>query len=142
MNRNVHLALVRGDLRDDPAPLVRVHVPETLNDLIGVIGARQGWSLRDALRRIAEAGSGVVVVLRYEEGARHLLNSVRGLGAAAPAEPARREGGTSVLRTFGAGAQILRDLGVRRMRVLSAPKQMHAISGFGLEVVEYVDGPA
>jgi 3,4-dihydroxy 2-butanone 4-phosphate synthase/GTP cyclohydrolase II len=46
-----------------------------------------------------------------------------------------------VLRTFGTGAQILRDLGVTRMRVLSAPKQMHAISGFGLEVVEYVDDP-
>ena len=49
--------------------------------------------------------------------------------------------GAQVLRTFGTGAQILRDLGVTRMRVLSAPKQMHGISGFGLEVVEYVDDP-
>ena len=52
--------------------------------------------------------------------------------------PGKRDGG-SVLRTYGTGSQILRDLGVSRMRVLSAPKQMHAISGFGLEIVEYVD---
>jgi 3,4-dihydroxy 2-butanone 4-phosphate synthase/GTP cyclohydrolase II len=50
----------------------------------------------------------------------------------------KRDGG-NVLRTYGTGSQILRDLGVTRMRVLSAPKQMHAISGFGLEVVEYID---
>jgi len=48
--------------------------------------------------------------------------------------------GAKVLRTYGIGAQILRDLGVSRMRVLSAPKQMHGLSGFDLEVVEYVDG--
>jgi 3,4-dihydroxy 2-butanone 4-phosphate synthase/GTP cyclohydrolase II len=63
---------------------------------------------------------------------------VRSLAAVAPVEVARRER-VAVLRTFGTGAQILRDLGVTRMRVLSAPKQMHAISGFGLEIVEYVD---
>jgi 3,4-dihydroxy 2-butanone 4-phosphate synthase/GTP cyclohydrolase II len=52
----------------------------------------------------------------------------------------RRRDGAAVLRTYGVGAQILRDLGVHRMRVLSAPKQMHAISGFGLEIVDYVQG--
>ncbi|MBW7931144.1 MAG: bifunctional 3,4-dihydroxy-2-butanone-4-phosphate synthase/GTP cyclohydrolase II, partial [Gammaproteobacteria bacterium] len=67
--------------------------------------------------------------------------AVRALAQPQAAEAPRRER-VAVLRTFGTGAQILRDLGVTRMRVLSAPKQMHAISGFGLEVVEYVDDPA
>jgi 3,4-dihydroxy 2-butanone 4-phosphate synthase/GTP cyclohydrolase II len=138
VNRNVHLALVHGDLAGDEVPLVRVHVQDTLGDVIGVQSPRLGWPLRAAMRRIAKAGAGVVVLLRYPETPRQLVGAVRSLAAATPVEAARRER-VAVLRTFGTGAQILRDLGVRRMRVLSAPKQMHAISGFGLEIVEYVD---
>jgi len=66
------------------------------------------------------------------------MDAVQSLGRdAAPPSP---QAGAKVLRTYGIGAQILRDLGVTRMRVLSAPKQMHGLSGFDLEVVEYVDG--
>ena len=138
VNRNVHLALVHGDIDGDEIPLVRVHVQDTLGDVIGVQSSRLGWPLRAAMRRIAEAGTGVVVLLRYPETPRQLVGAVRALAHAAPAETTRRER-VAVLRTFGTGAQILRDLGVTRMRVLSAPKQMHALSGFGLEVVEYVN---
>jgi 3,4-dihydroxy 2-butanone 4-phosphate synthase/GTP cyclohydrolase II len=141
VNRNVHLALVRGDLRAGAVPLVRVHVQDTLGDVIGVQSPRLGWPLRAAMRRIAAEGHGVVVLLRYPESPRHLATAVRQLASSGQAEAGRTER-VAVLRTFGTGAQILRDLGVTRMRVLSAPKQMHAISGFGLEVVEYVDGPA
>jgi 3,4-dihydroxy 2-butanone 4-phosphate synthase/GTP cyclohydrolase II len=141
VNRNVHLALVRGEIDPRQAPLVRVHVQDTLGDVIGVQSPRLGRPLRSAIRRIAQEGSGVVVLLRYPEPPRQLVAAVRSLAAATQAQAGRREHVT-VLRTFGTGAQILRDLGVRRMRVLSAPKQMHAISGFGLEVVEYVDDPA
>jgi 3,4-dihydroxy 2-butanone 4-phosphate synthase/GTP cyclohydrolase II len=140
VNRNVHLALGHGDLSGEAAPLVRVHVQDTLGDVIGVKSSRLGWPLRSAMRRIAQAGNGVVVLLRYPESPRQLVTAVRSLGTTADAPGGRREH-TTVLRTFGTGAQILRDLGVTRMRVLSAPKQMHAISGFGLEVVEYVDDP-
>jgi 3,4-dihydroxy 2-butanone 4-phosphate synthase/GTP cyclohydrolase II len=140
VNRNVHLALVHGDLRGPQPPLVRVHVQDTLGDVIGVQSPRLGWPLRSAMRRIAAEGAGVVVLLRYPETPRQLAAAVRGLAGTSQAEPARRER-VAVLRTFGTGAQILRDLGVTRMRVLSAPKQMHGISGFGLEVVEYVDDP-
>ncbi len=140
VNRNVHLALVHGELTAAEPPLVRVHVQDTLGDVIGVQSARLGWPLRSAMRRIAVSGSGVVVLLRYPESPRQLVAAVRSLVGATPAESGRRER-VAVLRTFGTGAQILRDLGVTRMRVLSAPKQMHAISGFGLEVVEYVDDP-
>ncbi len=140
VNRNVHLALVHGDLTRG-VPLVRVHVQDTLGDVIGVQSPRLGWPLRAAMRRIAEAGAGVVVLLRYPEEPRQFVAAIRALASDGVPEPARRER-VAVLRTFGTGAQILRDLGVTRMRVLSAPKQMHAISGFGLEVVEYVDDPA
>ena len=140
VNRNVHLALVYGDLGGGETPLVRVHVQDTLGDVIGVQSARLGWPLRAAMRRIAEAGAGVVVLLRYPETPRQLVGAVRALPHATPVETPRRER-VAVLRTFGTGAQILRDLGVTRMRVLSAPKQMHALSGFGLEVVEYVHDP-
>ncbi|MDJ0928707.1 MAG: bifunctional 3,4-dihydroxy-2-butanone-4-phosphate synthase/GTP cyclohydrolase II [Gammaproteobacteria bacterium] len=138
VNRNVHLAMVKGDLRGTDAPLVRVHVQDTLGDIIGVHDQHLGWPLREALRKIAEAGSGVLVLLRYGESPRALVRAARALETPPP-DIGQANAGAAVLRTFGTGAQILRDLGVTRMRVLSAPKQMHGISGFGLEVVEYVD---
>ncbi len=138
VSRNVHLALVHGDLARCDVPLVRVHVQDTLGDVIGVQSPAFGWPLRSAMRRIAEAGAGVIVLLRYPETPRQVVAAIRSLTASPSVESGRREH-VGVLRTFGVGAQILRDLGVSRMRVLSAPKLMHAISGFGLEVVEYVD---
>jgi len=135
--RTVHLALVRGRIDPETPTLVRVHRQETLADVIGVKDERLGWPLRDAMRRVAENGHGVVVVLRQEESARDLMRVVKGLGAQADDVAARRER-IMDLRTIGTGAQVLRALGVRRMRVLSAPKNMHGLSGFGLEVVEYV----
>jgi len=135
----VHLALAHGDLDGAATPVVRVHLADTLRDLLGVQGAARAWTLRAAVQRIVEAGNGVVVVLRQQDSARELAEAMRGL-AASPATPAAETCAAqgAVLRTFGVGAQILKDLGVRRMRVLSAPKQMHGISAFGLEVEGYV----
>ena len=138
VNRTVHLALVRGEIDPETPTLVRVHRQDTLSDVIGVRDERLGWPLRDAMRRVAENGHGVVVVLRQEESARDLMRAVRGLGEEAGDVVPRRERAMD-LRTIGTGAQVLRALGVRRMRVLSAPKHMHGLSGFGLEVVEYVN---
>ena len=137
----VHVALAHGRLDGSEIPLVRVHIADTLRDLLGVRGPVRAWTLRAAMQRIVEAGNGVVVVLRQQETARELAEAVRTFAAPAPA--AAPEGGAestegTVLRTFGVGAQILKDLGVQRMRVLSAPKQMHGISAFGLEVDSYV----
>ena len=137
----VHVALAHGRLDGADTPLVRVHVADTLRDLLGLRAAARAWTLRAAMQRIVEAGNGVVVVLRQQESARELAAALRSV--AAPAAAAAADGvaegpeGT-VLRTFGVGAQILTDLGVKRMRVLSAPKQMHGISAFGLEVESYV----
>ncbi|MBB6091541.1 3,4-dihydroxy 2-butanone 4-phosphate synthase/GTP cyclohydrolase II [Povalibacter uvarum] len=138
VNRTVHLALVRGDMAASKVPLVRVHVKDTLRDAVGIQNEMLGWPLRSAMQRVAKDGHGVVVILRPEETARDLMDAVQSLVHVEPAAP--RPAGPGVLRTYGIGAQILRDLGISRMRVLSAPKQMHGLSGFGLEVVEYVDG--
>jgi 3,4-dihydroxy 2-butanone 4-phosphate synthase / GTP cyclohydrolase II len=139
---DVHLALAHGRLDGREPPLVRVHLADTLHDLIGIRGTVRAWTLRAAMQRIVEAGHGVVVMLRNRESPRELGDAVRSFAAvtATPApEPAMTAAGEGeVLRTFGVGAQILKDLGVKRMRVLSAPKQMHGISAFDLEVEGYV----
>jgi 3,4-dihydroxy 2-butanone 4-phosphate synthase/GTP cyclohydrolase II len=138
VNRAVHLALVRGQLDAKRPTLVRVHRQDTLSDVLGLQGPGLHRPLRDALKLIAEENHGVAVILRPEESARDLMHSVQSLKQAQdPEVPARRHRSMD-FRTFGIGAQIVRALGVRRMRVVGAPKHMHALSGFGLEVVEYV----
>ena len=139
VNRTVHLALIRGPLAAGDVPLVRVHLKDTLRDVIGVQDDLLGWPLRAAMQRIAKEGRGIVVILRPEETPRDLMDAVAAIKHADGAKGGHAPG-AKVLRTYGIGAQILRDLGVSRMRVLSAPKQMHGLSGFDLEVVEYVDG--
>ncbi len=140
VNQDVHLALARGRLDGPDVPLVRVHLPDTLRDLVGVRGGQRAWTLRAALQRVAEAGNGVIVILRQQESPRDLMESVRFFATATQSTERvqKTEGEGAVLRTFGVGAQILKDLGVRRMRVLSAPKQMHGISAFDLEIEAYV----
>jgi 3,4-dihydroxy 2-butanone 4-phosphate synthase/GTP cyclohydrolase II len=121
----LHFALAHGQLDGQAPPLVRVHVADTLRDLLGVRADSKAWTMRAALERIAKAGSGVVVVLKEQDST---ITAKEAEGA--------------VLRTYGVGAQILKDLGVRRMRVLSAPKQMLGISAFGLEIDGYVSEDA
>jgi 3,4-dihydroxy 2-butanone 4-phosphate synthase / GTP cyclohydrolase II len=137
VNKNVHIALVKGDLNSAVPPLVRVHIKDTLRDVIGVRSDKLGWPLRAAMRRVAREESGVVVLLRPEESPREFMDTVRQLDA----KPATTPGpGATVVRTYGIGAQILKDLGLKRMRVLSAPKQLQGLAAFDLEVSEYVDG--
>lgn len=137
ISSNVHAALVMGDVTTDEPVLVRVHVQDTLGDVLGVGHKKFGWPLRAVLKRVADEGRGVVVVLRYPELPRQFINAVDALKSPVEDIGGKRDG--SVLRTYGTGSQIVHDLGVTRMRVLSAPKQMHAISGFGLEIVEYIE---
>jgi 3,4-dihydroxy 2-butanone 4-phosphate synthase/GTP cyclohydrolase II len=134
----LHLALVSGTVDPERPTLVRVHLRDDVCDVLRATREDCGWPLDDALRRIAAEG-GALVLLRKAEDNAALVRRIKAFALAergAPAEQDRNED----LRTYGVGAQILADLGVRRMRVLSAPKRMHALSGFGLEVVEYVAG--
>jgi 3,4-dihydroxy 2-butanone 4-phosphate synthase/GTP cyclohydrolase II len=119
-----------------------VHLPETLRDLVGVVQPASRWTLDAALRRVALEGAGVVVVLRNPESPRDLAEAVRDPDptksvAAAPAVSSAAVE-APVWRTYGIGAQILQDIGLRRMRVLSSPKQMLGLAAFGLEVEEYL----
>ena len=138
VNRAVHIALIKGDLENDDNPLVRVHIQDTLGDVVGVQSRSLGWPLESAIERIAKEKAGVVVVLREQESSRDFMDAVEGLSQSTDELTDRRDG-DAVIRTYGVGAQILRDLGLSKIRVLSAPKQMHAISGFDLEITEYVE---
>ena len=137
VNRAVHVALVKGDLGSVDSPLVRVHIQDTLGDVIGVQSGSLGWPLSDAIKRVADEQVGVVVLLRDQESSRNFMDSIDSLGEHRD-ELEERRSGDEVLRTYGIGAQILRDLGLSKIRVLSAPKHMYAISGFDLEITEYV----
>jgi len=137
VNCAVHVALVKGDLESVDAPLVRVHLQDTLGDVIGVQSSSLGWPLSSAIQRIAEEEVGVIVLLRDQESSRDFMDSVETLGQQ-PDDLENRRLGDEVLRTYGIGAQILRDLGLSKIRVLSAPKHMYAISGFDLEITEYI----
>ena len=135
---NVHMALLLGEPEANTPYLVRVHVRNTLGDVLGMIRDDLGLPLRVAMGDIVAAGSGMVLVLGGDEDQQSLLHRLEELPL--PAVEANGDNRSSrELRTYGIGAQIIADLGVVKMRVLSAPKRMSGLSGFGLEVVEYVD---
>ncbi|MFR0675593.1 bifunctional 3,4-dihydroxy-2-butanone-4-phosphate synthase/GTP cyclohydrolase II [Enterobacterales bacterium AW_CKDN230030176-1A_HGKHYDSX7] len=128
---DVHMALTLGDIRAEEPTLVRVHNMDPLRDLM-LVKSPGRWSLRAAMAAVAEAGSGVVLLLGHPLDGDLLLAHIReAAGEAQPKTP-------TTYSTVGAGSQILRDLGVRKMRLMSSPMKFNAISGFDLEVVEYV----
>ena len=137
VNNSVHMALVKGNLSSVENPLVRVHLQDTLGDVIGVKSPSLGWPLGAAIKRISEEEAGVIVLLRDQESSKDFMDSVDSIGQYHDELESRRVA-NEVLRTYGIGAQILRDLGLRKIRVLSAPKHMYGISGFDLEITEYV----
>jgi 3,4-dihydroxy 2-butanone 4-phosphate synthase / GTP cyclohydrolase II len=137
VSRQVHFALVKGDIHPDQPVLVRVHVQHLLSDLLTLQLPDSGWPLRDALQRVAREPGGVLVLLSRPEDPATLIRRMRGYQFGHGETPRAIDPSTE-LRTYGIGAQILLDIGVRRMRVLSAPKRITGLSGFNLEVVEYV----
>jgi len=140
IDKSVHLALVKGEINPEIPTLVRVHLRNTLCDLTASLRGECGWPLREVIRQIGEQQEpGVVVILCQAEDPQALLKRIELCRLEDVGEPHPSHHHSENLRTFGLGAQILSDLGVRKMRVLSAPKKMHAISGFGLEVVAYID---
>jgi 3,4-dihydroxy 2-butanone 4-phosphate synthase / GTP cyclohydrolase II len=128
----VHYALVKGEPSPERPILVRVHEPFISLDMFDFDTMRHAYSVQDAMRMVASHKEGVVVLLRRHEPASEILERIRGAERKRPA--ARRWDP----RLHGIGAQILRDLGVGKMRVLARPKRIPSMSGFGLEVVEYV----
>jgi 3,4-dihydroxy 2-butanone 4-phosphate synthase/GTP cyclohydrolase II len=138
---DIHLALVMGDIKPDRPVLVRVHVQNTLCDIFE--STRDcGWPLRRVMDQVAAEGEGVIVVLRNYDTARDIVQRVQDYKWHSVEDKIPRHAKVQDdddLRTIGVGAQILADLDVRKMRVMSAPKNLHALAGFDLEVVEFVD---
>jgi len=128
----VHYALVKGEPTPERPTLVRVHEPFVSLDLFDFDSARHAFSVQDAMRMVAHHKEGVVVLLRRHESTAEILNRLEG---------SPRKGTANRKwdpRLHGIGAQILKDLGVGKMRVLARPKRIPSMSGFGLDIVEYV----
>jgi 3,4-dihydroxy 2-butanone 4-phosphate synthase/GTP cyclohydrolase II len=134
----VHLALISGAIEPNRETLVRVQIQSTLGDVLGIGWPALGRPLASALDRIGREG-GVLVLLRRNEEPAAFLRQIENEGAGPASQAAAGEAEATALRTYGIGAQILSDLGVRRMRVLAAPRRLRAISGFGLEITGYED---
>ncbi len=129
ISRDTHLALIKGKLQPGEDTLVRVHEPLSVADLLDVASRVHSWHLNDAMKTIAEAGRGVIVLLHRTENGEALLAHL----VDEPQTPPKLD-----LRTYGIGAQILRDLGVTRMRLLAAPRRMPSMTGFDLEITGYL----
>ena len=134
-----HFALVMGDVSGDEAPLVRVHINRSARDLLAIEPREgfQSWSTHTALEAIAKEGRGVLVLLVYPETAEDMDRNIDQMLNISTEKtlPASEV----VYFQIGTGSQILMDLGISKMRLLSAPFKFSGISGFDLEVVEYVD---
>ena len=141
VDNEVHLALVKGEPDPDKPVLVRVHMQNTICDLFAATNQDCSYPIHNAMQQIAEEGEGVLVVLRNHDSAREIVQRISDcqLREAEGKAPERQAEHGKVLRTYGAGAQILADLNARKLRVISAPKSLHGISGFDLEIVEYVE---
>ncbi len=134
IRRGLHYALLRGTVDDGEPVLSRVHVRNTLSDVLHLKRDDLGLTVTSALRRIADEDRGVLVVLSGEDTPEALLAKLnREPSPQAPEEAQQQE-----WRQLGLGAQILTDLGVHKLRVLGTPRKLVGLAGFDLEVVEYV----
>ncbi len=125
-----HLALVKGRIKPDSEVLVRVHEPLSVIDLLDTRSASHSWNFNQALAAVSRAECGVIVLLHRPESAADLLERAQPGAIAAPQKNA--------LRTYGIGAQILRDLKVAKMRLLAKPRRMPSMAGFDLQVTGYL----
>ena len=133
-----HLALVHGDVAGAPECLVRVHEPLSVLELLDARLARHSWPLDRAMRKIAGSEAGVVVLLNCAQSSDDLVAQLASLAdAGAAADPGAGRRSKVDLRTYGIGAQIIKDLGIERMRLLSQPRKMPSMTGFGLEIVSF-----
>ncbi|HEX9629301.1 MAG TPA: 3,4-dihydroxy-2-butanone-4-phosphate synthase [Pyrinomonadaceae bacterium] len=140
INGDVHLAMVMGNVRTDEPVLVRVHTENVTCDMFGSLIDDSGFQLHTALEKIAAAGRGVVLYLRQREHSLDLVNQLRTYAVMQAREVGKREAsletGYGADRDYGVGAQILHDLGLRRILLLTNhPPKVAALEGFALEVV-------
>jgi 3,4-dihydroxy 2-butanone 4-phosphate synthase/GTP cyclohydrolase II len=131
----LHLALAKGEIQRDQPTLVRVHAQSALRDLVTTeIAGHPTWSMGKCLAALAASERGVVVLLQRDETSEQVLASIdMALGTELPGSSRASD----TYNTVGLGSQILRDLGVGKIRLMGAPMKYNAISGFDLEVMEF-----
>jgi 3,4-dihydroxy 2-butanone 4-phosphate synthase/GTP cyclohydrolase II len=132
--RGIHLALVNGEWTAGESVAVRVHEPLSVLDALEINRSMHSWSLEAALARIASEGKGVLVLLNCGESGEQLLAQFEGTARAAHAP----ERGRMDLRSYGIGAQVLRQCGVHKMHLLGSPRRMPSMAGYGLEITGYI----
>jgi 3,4-dihydroxy 2-butanone 4-phosphate synthase/GTP cyclohydrolase II len=139
LQERIHFVLKLGEITPDDPALVRVHVTNTIRDvLLADIPGDRSWNMQRTLRHIAEEGKGVIVLITQNETSDSLLySSDVVLGRKTLAEGPSRIS-TEMSLNVGLGSQLLREAGVRKMRLMSTPVKYHALAGFDLEVVEFV----
>ena len=139
-----HLALVHGAIQPELETLVRVHQPVSVLDMLETRATTHSWNMAAAMEAIQAAERGVIVLLNCEESAEQMFAQFSALSQSdnhqQPATPPRAA--RMDLRTYGIGAQILRDIGVRKMKLLANPRKMPSMTGFNLEVTGYQASPA
>ena len=133
-SQGVHLALVKGQWSADETVAARVHEPLSVLDVLETGRVMHSWTLDASLKYIADAGKGVAVLLNCGESAAQLLAQFEGTARASQAP----ERGRMDLRTYGVGAQILRECGVHKMKLMGSPRRMPSMTGYGLEIVGFV----
>ena len=133
-SQTVHLALVKGQWSADTEVPVRVHEPLSVLDALEVNRSMHSWSLDTSLQYLNAQGCGVAVLLNCGESADQLLAQFEGRARSAQAP----ERGKMDLRTYGVGAQILRECGVHKMRLMGNPRRMPSMTGYGLEITAYI----
>ncbi|MET3107333.1 3,4-dihydroxy 2-butanone 4-phosphate synthase/GTP cyclohydrolase II [Oxalobacteraceae bacterium GrIS 2.11] len=136
---SAHLALLHGAISPDQVALVRVHQPVSVLDLLETSVTTHSWNLANAMRAIQAAPNGVLVLLNCEESADNFFAQFSALST--PKAKPQGRAASMDLRTYGIGAQILKDVGVGKMQLLANPRKMPSMTGFNLEVVGYQDKP-
>jgi 3,4-dihydroxy 2-butanone 4-phosphate synthase/GTP cyclohydrolase II len=129
----LHLALTRGRWTESDEVLVRVHEPLSALDLLDVGTCEHSWPLPKALAAVSASERGAAILLNCGEDALSMLHSVLPRNRPATRRPSQMD-----LRTYGIGAQILRELGIAKMRLLGSPRRMPSMTGYGLEVTGFV----
>jgi len=132
-----HLALVHGEMAADAEVLVRVHQPLSIVDLLETHASSHSWSVASAMAAIKASDRGVLLLLNCEDSANDIFSNFTALDAPRPPVPARIA--SQDLRNYGIGAQILKDIGVSKMKLLASPRRMPSMNGFDLDVTGFME---
>jgi 3,4-dihydroxy 2-butanone 4-phosphate synthase / GTP cyclohydrolase II len=131
ISKETHLAIVKGEPKENVETLVRVHEPLSVFDLLDSSSLAHSWNTLNAMQAISNAKCGVMVLLYHSESDTDLIERIQNAD-----EPVRYN---QELRTYGIGSQILLDLGVKKMKLMATPRKMPSMDGFGLEITGYLE---